>query len=230
MTKKLTVMIFGAGRMGDIVTGSICKKNHVVIYDQDEKKGREIAEKYGCRYGFPEKELPKMKVIVLALPPAVTVSALSSLRQWIQPETVVINIATTIGKDLLRLVVPHHCHWVGAKIVGHYREMREMPAIIVDADTDYGRDVAANLFSGLGNVIFGDEQIVSYINTLATQEAFRCAVQIENQLMKAGISPELIKSALKVVAAGSIKSYAEGDIGPFAQELLKEIRLESGNR
>ena len=230
MTEKLSIMIFGAGRMGEILAGSMCTNHRLVVYDQNENKGREVADAFGCHYGIPEEELSKVDIIILALPPAVTVSTLSSLRQWLRPGTVVINIATTIAKNQLRPVMPEHIHLVGAKIVGHYREMREMPAIIVDADTDKGKEVASLLFSELGKVTFGDEKLVNLINTIATREAFRCSVRIEEQLLDAGVNPDLILSALKVVAAGSIKSYAEGDIGPFAQELLREIRLESGNK
>jgi hypothetical protein len=93
----------------------------------------------------------------------------------------------------------------------------------VDADTARGGEVAVRLFSGLGQVEQGDERLVGMINTVATREAFRAAAAIERILGEQGVGPALIKSALGVVAAGSVKSYAEGDIGPFAQKLLEEI-------
>lgn len=224
MAGKLSVFIMGSGRMGEILAGSISRSQTVIIYDQDEQKGRLVAERAGCRYGRPADELPGADVAILALPPAVTVAALESVRQFLSPGAVVINIATTVLKDSLRPVLNGAGHLVGAKIVGHFREMSENPAILVDADTEKGMQVAVLLFSGLGRVVPGDERLVQLINTVATREAFRAAARIEDLLREVGVDPLLISSALRVVAAGSIKSYAEGDIGPFARQLLQEIR------
>ncbi len=212
--------------MGEILAESISKNHLVTIYDQDEEKGRQAARRAGCRHGRPADVLPAAEVVILALPPAGTAPALASISSLLRSDAVVINIATTVGKEDLRPLLKGPVHLVGAKIVGHYREMRERPAILVDADTGKGREAAFNLFSDLGDVVPGDERLVQLINTVATREAFRSAVRIEDQLREAGIGPDLIKSALRVVAAGSIKSYAEGDTGPFAMELLKEIRSQ----
>lgn len=227
MAEGLTVFIMGSGRMGEILAGSVSKDHAVIVYDRDEQKGKAVAERVGCRYGRPAGELPGADAAILALPPAVTVAALESVRQFLSPGTVVINIATTVLKEVLRPVLSGACHLVGAKIVGHYREMGEKPVILVDADTEKGMQAAALLFSGLGRVVPGDERLVQLINTVATREAFRAAARIEDLLREAGVDPRLISSALRVVAAGSIKSYAEGDIGPFARQLLQEIRSSS---
>ncbi|MFZ5632383.1 MAG: pyrroline-5-carboxylate reductase family protein [Bacillota bacterium] len=227
MTGPLSVFIMGAGRMGEILAKSMAGNHMVTIYDHDEQKGRMVAERAGCRYGKPADILPSTEVVVLALPPAVTAPALASVHQFLRPDAVVINIATTVFKDALRPLLGGSGHLAGAKIVGHYREMNEKPAVLVDADTEKAGQAAFLLFSDVGRVEPGDERLVQLINTLATGEAFRAAVRIEDQLREAGVSPGLINSALRVVAAGSIKSYAEGDIGPFARELLKEIRSSS---
>jgi len=209
--------------MGEILAASMVKRHRVILYDHDGEKGSQAAERAGCGFSPPQEALKGAGAVILALPPAVTVSALEAISSYIHPETVVINIATTVFKDDLRPALEGRGHLVGAKIVGHYREMGGRPAILVDAETEKGGEVAGELFSGLGQVERGDERLVGIINTVATREAFRAAATIEKILRKEGVGPALIKSALGVVAAGSIKSYAEGDIGPFAQKLLEEI-------
>ena len=220
----LAVFIMGAGRMGEILAASMAKSHRVVLYDRDGGKGRQAAERAGCGFSLPEEALMGAGAVILALPPAVTVSALAAISSYIIPETVVINIATTVFKDDLRPALEGRPHLVGAKIVGHYREMGSKPAILVDADTEKGGEVAGELFSGLGQVERGDERLVGLINTTATREAFRAAATIEKILREEGVGPALIKSALGVVAAGSVKSYAEGDIGPFGRKLVEEIK------
>lgn len=224
LSDRLSVFVAGSGRMGEILAGSMSKKHEVAIYDRDEEKGRLVAERTGIRFCSPADSLPRADVVVLALPPLVTARALESMCPLLQPEAVVINIATTVSRDDLRPVLDGKGHLVGAKIVGHYREMGERPAILVDAETEKGRQAAVLLFSDLGTVLPGDERLVQLINTVATREAFRAAVHIEELLREAGVDERLISSAIRVVAAGSVKAYAEGDIGPFARDLIKEIR------
>ncbi|MCL5935519.1 MAG: NAD(P)-binding domain-containing protein [Firmicutes bacterium] len=224
MSDRLRVFIAGLGRMGEILAGSMSKKHEVAVYDRDEGKGRLVAERTDSRFCSPPDFLPLADAVVLALPPSVTAPALESMRPLLRPDVVVVNIATTVCRDDLRPVLNGVGHLVGAKIVGHYREMRERPAILVDAETEKGRQAALLLFSDLGTVLPGDERVVQLINTAATREAFRAAVRIEELLREAGVDDTLINSAIRVVAAGSIKAYADGDIGPFARDLLKEIR------
>lgn len=215
--------------MGEILASSMAKSHRVSLYDHDGEKGRQAAERSGCGFSAPEEALKGAGAVILALPPAVTVSALAAISGYIIPETVVINIATTVFKDDLRPVLEGRRHLVGAKIVGHYREMGSRPAILVDADTEKGGEVAGVLFSALGQVERGNERLVGLINTVATREAFRAAATIEKLLREQGAGPALIKSALGVVAAGSIKSYAEGDIGPFAQKLVEEMKADGAS-
>lgn len=220
----LKVLIMGAGRMGEILAAAMAQNHRVSIYDRDQEKGRQAAERAGCGLALPGEALARADAVVLALPPAVTAKALADITGHITPEMVVVNIATSVFKDDLRPVLEGRGHLVGAKIVGHYREMGSRPVIVVDADSDRGREAAVDLFSCLGQVEPGDERQVGLINTVATREAFRAAVAIERILREQGIGQALIKSALGVVAAGSVKSYAEEDIGPFAQKLLEEIK------
>lgn len=227
MVEPLSVFVMGAGRMGEIIARSLAWNHIVTIYDRDEEKAQQVAARAGCRFSRPGASVPAAQVVILALPPDVTVSALASVQRLLQPDTVVINIATSVRKDELRKALGGAFHLAGAKIIGQYREMHEKPVIVVDADTEKSKQVAGLLFSGLGKVEQGDERLVQFINTVATREAFRAASIIEEQLRGQGIPQEMINSALRVVAAGSIKSYAAGDIGPFGRELLKEIRAAS---
>lgn len=228
MAERLSVFIMGLGRMGDILAGSMARNHLVAVYDADQDRGRQAARRIGVRFCLPGDFLPEADVLVLALPPVVTVSALGSVSRLLQPGTVVINIATTVSKEDLRPVLAGEGHLAGVKIVGHYREMKERPAIIADADTEKALQAAVLLFSDLGSVVPGDEGLVRLINTVATREAFRAAVRIEDALRRDGVTPDLIGSALRVVAAGSVKSYAEGDIGPFARDLIREIKSDPG--
>jgi pyrroline-5-carboxylate reductase len=228
MDEPLRVLIIGAGRMGSLLARGMVSRHEVGIYQRSEQAGRELAAQLGCRFETPAQALPSSDALVLALPTEVTGTVLASLRDLLRPETVVINIATKVLKDSLRPLVPPGCHLVGAKIVGQFRGMDAAPAIVVDADTAWGAEVASALFACLGPVRLGDERQVQLINTLTARESFRAAIHIEDALKAAGVASELIDSALRVVAVGCFKAYADQDMGPFGREVLREVRATEG--
>ncbi|MDO9065486.1 MAG: NAD(P)-binding domain-containing protein [Chloroflexota bacterium] len=228
MAESLAVFVVGAGRMGEILATAMNRDHNVTVYDVDAAKGRAVAEKIGCRFGLPAVSLPATQAVCLALPPAASVAGLAAISPYLQPETVVINIATGVMKDDLRPVLGASRHLVAAKIVGQHREMAERPAILVDADTERGLQVASLLFSSLGSVQPGDERLVQMINTITARETLAAALRIEEALKAKGVAPELIDSALRVVAPGCFKAYAARDIGPWGLHVLDEVRASLG--
>ncbi|MCF8011518.1 MAG: NAD(P)-binding domain-containing protein [Clostridiales bacterium] len=223
--EKMKVLIMGTGRMGSIIASGINERCEIFVYDENEEKGRDTASKVGGTYA-PSSKVTDCKVLILALPPKVTADALKNVDKYLNKDTVVINIATTVLKNELKPVCSYPENLVGAKMVTHYREMNESPVIIVDAESEKSLTVAKEIFSVLGQVVEGDESQVEEVNTLATREAFRAGLRIQKILSKKGFTDEVINSAIRAAAAGSIKSYAYNDIGPFALELLAELEKE----
>jgi hypothetical protein len=80
---------------------------------------------------------------------------------------------------------------------------------------------AAELFSKVGTVVFGDVQQVALINTVSSEEGIKTALRIKERLLKQNIPEELIDFAIRNVAAGTMKAFTEGDIGPFAQKIIE---------
>ena len=228
MSESRAVYIMGAGRMGSILARAMSQGNRVTIYQRDEATGRQVAAEIGCAYDQPANALPTADVVILALPTEATAPALASIRGLLKPDAVVINIATKVLKDSLRPLLNGACHLVGAKIVGQFRGMEERPVIVIDADTGTGQQAASALFACLGTVQPGDERTVQFINTLTARESFRAAIHIQDALQEAGVSAELINSALRVVAVGSLKAYAAQDMGPFGRDILRELRSAEG--
>ena len=81
------------------------------------------------------------------------------------------------------------------------------------------------IFQVVGQVIVGRADIVHTINTIAAEKALEAAVGIEEALKEEHITePTIIKSAIKQVAAGILKAYADEDMGPFAREIVQSVK------
>ena len=61
------------------------------------------------------------------------------------------------------------------------------------------------------------------------QAALEAAVHIESTLRhKLDVcDPAVIQSAISQVAAGTLRSYAEGDLGPFARDIVRQLKKHS---
>ena len=66
------------------------------------------------------------------------------------------------------------------------------------------------------------------INSIATEEALKAAVTVEEALRRAGVEdPDMVKSALTQVLTGVVKAYAADDLGPFARGIVRALRDKS---
>ncbi len=87
--------------------------------------------------------------------------------------------------------------------------------------------LARELFEPIGDIIVGKSDSVTAVNTIAAQKALEAAVNIEETLINGGVTDSnVIKSAIRQVAAGILKAYTNDDLGPFAREIVRAIRAK----
>ena len=119
---------------------------------------------------------------------------------------------------------------LNVKIIGHAGEMScgARPVIVVDQVEDAPVHTAREIFSLAGNVVVGEADQVKQINSIATEEALKAAVTVEEALRRAGVEdPDMVKSALTQVLTGVVKAYAADDLGPFARGIVRALRDKS---
>ncbi|MDQ0246321.1 hypothetical protein J2S09_003925 [Bacillus fengqiuensis] len=78
----------------------------------------------------------------------------------------------------------------------------------------------------LGEIKIDTEHSLTDVNKLATYLAIKAAIDIESEFSKRGFSSEYVKKALTLLAPEVIRGYCKGNLGHFAQEIVKEIKGE----
>lgn len=138
---------------------------------------------------------------------------------------VVINIATNVAQHVLEETAAKQVKCIGVKFIGHAGEMSLglNPVIIIDDRPEELVGFAKEVFAPVGQLVVGKADIVSLINTMSAEKALEAAVNIEEGL-KGIASPEIINSAIRQVAAGILKAYADRDLGPFARQVVHAVR------
>ena len=219
--------IIGAGRMGKILAERLATQHEVFIYDADPAVAEASAQALGLR-ASTDLAGKAADTLVLAVPDAAVKPCIEMLLVQ-QTTAMVFGVATNISREMLAEMAGTSLRALNVKIIGHAGEMGRggQPVIVVDAIDQELAAVAAELFAAVGSVVVANADVVQTINVIATEQALRAAVLLEQALRTAGIENwEMIHGALSVVAPGVIKAYAEDDLGPFARKIIAALREE----
>ncbi|SFL50320.1 NAD(P)-binding domain-containing protein [Pelosinus propionicus] len=225
----MKVGLVGIGRMGRVLAGLLAGQVDLVIFDRNIEKMEKAAEELSVSTVSSLGEMAELGIVILALPDSEVVSSIKVFNT-IGKNVTVINIATNVSQDMLNSIADSHVKCICAKFIGHAGEIAlgHSPVIIVNQFPVEIVGQTVEIFQLAGQVIVGKADLVYTINTIAAQKAIEAGVTIEEILKKKGISdPGIIKSAVGQVAAGVMKSYANGTLGPFAREIVQSVKNKS---
>jgi len=222
------VAIIGAGRMGSLVASRLPRGTRKKIIDQNPKRAQEVANKVGGE-AFGEYEgAADSDLVLLVLPKQAVEEAAEKLLGLVKAGAIILNMATSgyISPELRRR--RQEIFIYDAKIIGHAGSISGgAPGIVVvDCFDEEKYGLIKRQLAGLGRVEQGDSSLVERINTLASTEAIRTAVNLKKLLREMQIPDDWIDVAIGTVCAGTMKSFAESDLGDFARELVKKIEQE----
>ena len=220
------VGLIGVGRMGKVLAGKLASHVNLKIFDRDENRLLTVSRQLGVTAAANLGELVELGTIILVVPDREVISLIKEFNQLGQPINI-INVATNVTKDVMAETASAHLRCIGTKFVAQAKEMAQgaEPIIIVDEEPAELAALVQAIFAPVGKIIFGQADCVAYINTQAAEQALTAAVLIEETLCRqAYASPDVIKSAIRQVAAGIMKAYADDDLGPFAREVVSAVR------
>ena len=224
----MQVGIIGVGRMGRELTRRLKNHAELTIFDRDAAFLAAVQSELGLPAAGSIDEMAALGTVILAVPDPEVINCIKEFNQMPTP-VVVINIATNVAQHVLEETAAPHVRCIGAKFVGQAGEMALGldPVIVVNNRPRELAVMATELFAPVGHVVVGKADIVSTINTLAAEKALEAAVYIEEGLLRQGVTdPEIINSAIRQVAAGVLKAFADKDLGPFARQIVRAVRAK----
>lgn len=224
----MQIGLIGLGRMGRELARRL--KGHVdlTVFDRDATFLPTIQDELGVSTVASIDEVVAIGTVILAVPDAEVVHCIKDFNQLKKPINV-ISIATNVARDVLEetAVAPVRC--IGVKLVGQAGEMALGldPVVVIDSQPADLVPVAREIFASVGHVIVGKADIVSLVNSIAAEKALGAAVYIEESLRRQGVAdPDIIKGAIRMVAAGILKAYADQDLGPFARQIVRAVKTK----
>lgn len=213
--------------MGRILAVRLAEANDLTLYDVNKEQLVKIAAATGAKAGDSLEEAAHSDAVILALPDREVIDCIKEFNQIRRNPITVINVATNVAQSVIEHTAAPHVRCISAKFVGHAGEMAggARPVIIVHDKPAELVPLTTEIFSYVGDVMTGNSDVVTTINTLAAEKAIEAAVLIEESLRMKGFSdPAIAKSAVGQVAAGIVKAYASDNLGPFAREVVRSVK------
>lgn len=224
----MQVGLIGVGRMGRELARRLKDHVELTIFDHDAAFLATIQGELGIPAAGSIDELAAIGTVILAVPDPEVINCIKDFNQLKTP-IAVINIATNVAQHVLDEAATPPVRCIGVKFVGHAGEMSLGldPVVIVNSQPAELVPLAKEIFAPIGHLVVGKADIVSFINTTAAEKALEAAVYIEEGLRQQGVSdPDIVKSAIRQVAAGVLKAYADQDLGPFARNVVRAVRAK----
>ncbi|MBT2679295.1 hypothetical protein J7E38_09795 [Bacillus sp. ISL-35] len=222
--KNLKVGLAGIGKLGSAMMAHWNAENiQIGVYHPSRTKADQFIQRFPNGYLLTEQDLRELDILILALPAGKMMPFMDSITiDGLSSSVIFINMATALPTKIVYERFPDY-NVYGIKYMGHSRDLLEKGNGLFITETNLP-DQVRELYEPLGKIIKDQEERLVEINKLATYYAVKTAVEIEKEFSKKGYPPAYLKRALTSLAPEVIRSYSEGNLGHFGQEIVREIR------
>lgn len=222
---ELKVGLAGIGKLGAaLVKQWDMKKRAIGAYHSNSERARQFTEAYAYAYPLSKQELLRLDVLLLALPANNVARFLEEILEEAEGpvHTIFINMATSLFTPQLTHKFPD-VRIAGVKFMGHSQDLWERGAGLFITEAALPRQLK-EMFREIGEIKVDKEEVLQDVNKLASYYAVKAAFEIESALEEKGLPSEYKERALASLAPEMIRSYSQGKVGHFGQQVIQELK------
>ncbi|MFG6113744.1 NAD(P)-binding domain-containing protein [Halobacillus sp. MO56] len=217
---QIKIGLAGIGKLGSAMMSQWEKHNiSIGIYHPHQAKAESFISHYTNGFLLKEKDITELDVMLLALPANRIIPFLQERKNT---DTLFINMATSLSTEEVRKELPDR-KIAGLKFMGHAADLSEHGNGLFITEQQLPAALL-NVFRYVGEVKKDDEDVVINVNKMATYQAIKAAVEIELEFERKNLPMEYKERALTSLAPEVIRSYSNGKLGHFGQEIAKEFK------
>jgi hypothetical protein len=203
-----TIGVVGLGKLGMALATRLAKSFPVLAYDIDRVRSDLVPVDPKLEICGLEDLLARSDVVLLCVPPEAVVPALAALKGKTREDGLVVNLATAMN-------APMTCgssdfpRAINLKMIGQFKAVESgiRSIFVMDGGDARHHKRLARILDGIGQIRFGDQDMVSRINEVATREALLAAGRIKSAFSGSVMPPEFIEAAIKNVFVGTGLDY-----------------------
>ncbi|KJS82661.1 MAG: hypothetical protein JM58_14420 [Peptococcaceae bacterium BICA1-8] len=212
----MKTLVLGAGRMGSSVIKYLASKGELLVYDRNEDKIEVLKNEFNLSIRLASfDDLFDTDYLFMVISADGVRGFLEEHIKELKPGATVVNMATALPNEGFFTFKRYNkrVNLVQAKIVGHYKELELEPLVLFLEGEN--KEQVADILRDWGKLYFMDTDIVHHINGEAVKQAISAVEHMKGHIVHFRLPKEVETALLRNVLAGTLKAYAEDDIGPY---------------
>lgn len=222
----MKVGLLGCGKMGSVIAKKLPDDMEKVIVDRNIEKLKKLSEIIKYEYSCNINSLSTCDIILVVLPENAVNQNIEEICKIAKQNSIVLNMSTNGKVDENIKAKYKNINIIETKIIGQSTmidKFNQPCAIIIGSDDEEIIEKIKNVFKNFPYVEKGDVEKVPLAVSSATRQAIITCMDLKEKLNNLDIDKSWQEALFKTVLGGTINSFVDDTLGPFAKAIVNEI-------
>lgn len=222
----MNVGVLGCGKMGSVVAKKLPDDVNKIIVDRNQEKLEALSKSIDCKYSTSIDILADADIVAVILPESGVNKNVESICEIAKDKAIILNMSTNGAVDDLIKQKYKSINIVETKIIGQssmIEKFKAPSAIVIGSEDEDIVEKIKYIFKDFSYVESGDVEKVPLAVQTATRQAIVTCMDLKEKLNALDVDTSWQEALFKCVLNGTIGSFMDDTLGPFARKIVKEI-------
>lgn len=222
----MNVGVLGCGKMGSVVAKKLPDDVNKIIVDRNQEKLEALSKSIDCKYSTSIDILADADIVAVILPESEVNKNVESICEIAKDKAIILNMSTNGAVDDLIKQKYKSINIVETKIIGQssmIEKFKAPSAIVIGSEDEDIVEKIKYIFKDFSYVESGDVEKVPLAVQTATRQAIITCMDLKEKLNALDVDTSWQEALFKCVLNGTIGSFMDDTLGPFARKIVKEI-------
>ena len=222
----MNVGVLGCGKMGSVVAKKLPDYVNKIIVDRNQEKLEALSKSIDCKYSTSIDILADADIVAVILPESEVNKNVESICEIAKDKAIILNMSTNGAVDDLIKQKYKSINIVETKIIGQssmIEKFKAPSAIVIGSEDEDIVEKIKYIFKDFSYVESGDVEKVPLAVQTATRQAIVTCMDLKEKLNALDVDTSWQEALFKCVLNGTIGSFMDDTLGPFARKIVKEI-------
>ena len=222
----MNVGVLGCGKMGSVVAKKLPDDVNKIIVDRNQEKLEALSKSIDCKYSTSIDILSDADIVAVILPESEVNKNVESICEIAKDKAIILNMSTNGAVDDLIKQKYKSINIVETKIIGQssmIEKFKAPSAIVIGSEDEDIVEKIKYIFKDFSYVESGDVEKVPLAVQTATRQAIVTCMDLKEKLNALDVDTSWQEALFKCVLNGTIGSFMDDTLGPFARKIVKEI-------
>ena len=222
----MNVGVLGCGKMGSVVAKKLPDDVNKIIVDRNQEKLEALSKSIDCKYSTSIDILADADIVAVILPESEVNKNVESICEIAKDKAIILNMSTNGAVDDLIKQKYKSINIVETKIIGQssmIEKFKAPSAIVIGSEDEDIVEKIKYIFKDFSYVESGDVEKVPLAVQTATRQAIITCMDLKEKLNALDVDTSWQEALFKCVLNGTIGSFMDDTVGPFARKIVKEI-------